>query len=67
MVWATAASRRFVSQSFAGVEKASGTARQDALNALATKLDGDASSSPDARKVRKLQDAVRQLTSGTAV
>jgi hypothetical protein len=54
-----------IRQSLSGAEKASGAARRDALNALATQLDADASSSSDASKVRKLQDAVRQLASGT--
>jgi hypothetical protein len=53
-----------IRQSLSGAEKASGAARRDGLNALATQLDGDATSSPDCGKVRMLQDAVRQLASG---
>ena len=54
-----------VRQSLSGAEQANGAARRDALNALATQLDADASKSSDANKVRKLQDAVRQLAAGT--
>jgi hypothetical protein len=49
----------------ASAEKASGAARRDALSGLATSLDNDASSSNDANKVRKLQNAVRDLASAT--
>jgi len=49
----------------ATAEKASGAARRDALSGLATSLDNDASSSNDANKVRKLQNAVRDLASAT--
>ena len=42
-------------------EGASGTARQDALNTLATGLDGDAPGSSDAGKVRLLVGVVRDL------
>ncbi|HTD60470.1 MAG TPA: hypothetical protein VK679_07445, partial [Gemmatimonadaceae bacterium] len=49
----------------ASAEKASGAARRDALTGLATSLDNDASSSSDANKVRKLQNAVRDLASAT--
>lgn len=42
-------------------EKASGSARVSSLSALATSLDGDASGSSDARKVRMLAAAVRDL------
>jgi hypothetical protein len=51
--------------SLATAEKASGAARRDALTGLATSLDNDASSSNDANKVRKLQNAVRDLASAT--
>jgi len=54
-----------IRQSLAGAEKASGAARRDALNALATQLDSDAASSSDAGKVKTLQNAVRSLASGT--
>ena len=47
----------------ASAEKASGSARSDALNALATQLGSDASSSSDGAKVQKLVDAVKQLGS----
>jgi hypothetical protein len=49
----------------ATAEKASGAARRDALTGLATSLDNDASSSNDANKVRKLQNAVRDLATAT--
>ncbi|HZS60116.1 MAG TPA: hypothetical protein VFA43_12655 [Gemmatimonadaceae bacterium] len=49
--------------SLASAEKASGDARRDQLNTLATQLDADASCS-DGAKVHKLQDAVKQLASG---
>jgi hypothetical protein len=49
----------------ATAEKASGAARRDALTGLATSLDNDASGSSDANKVRKLQNAVRDLASAT--
>ena len=42
-------------------EKASGSARGDALSALATQLGTDASGSSDSAKVQKLADAVTQL------
>jgi hypothetical protein len=42
-------------------ESASGTARQDTLNTLATGLDGDAPGSSDADKVRMLVGTVRDL------
>ncbi|HXB24861.1 MAG TPA: hypothetical protein VNV25_09040, partial [Gemmatimonadaceae bacterium] len=51
--------------SLATAEKASGAARRDALTGLATSLDNDASSSNDANKVRKLQNAVRDLANAT--
>ena len=46
-------------------EKASGSARRDALTGLGTSLDNDASSSSDGNKVRKLQNAVRDLANAT--
>lgn len=46
-------------------ERASGPTRTNALNTLASSLDGDARSSCDAPKVKKLQDAVSSL--GSAV
>jgi len=49
----------------ASAEKASGAARRDALTGLAASLDNDASGSNDANKVRKLQNAVRDLASAT--
>ena len=54
-----------VRASLAAAEKASGAARRDALSGLATSLDNDASSSSDGNKVRKLQNAVRDLASAT--
>jgi hypothetical protein len=50
-----------VRSSLAAAEKASGAARRDALSGIATSLDSDASGSSDANKVRKLQNAVRDL------
>jgi hypothetical protein len=52
-------------QSLASAEKASGAARRDALTGLAGQLDADASSSSDPNKVRKLQNAVRDLSNAT--
>jgi hypothetical protein len=49
----------------ADAEKASGTARQDALTKLATELDGEVGGS-DAAKVRTLAGAVRQLAGATS-
>jgi hypothetical protein len=50
-----------VRQALAGAEQASGAQRQGALTQLATQLDGDASGSADAAKVRTLAAAVRSL------
>src|SRR5690606_17165857 len=50
-----------VRQSLAGAERASGAARRDALNRLASQLEAEAGSSSDAKKVRMLVDAVRDL------
>ncbi|HWJ23395.1 MAG TPA: hypothetical protein VNS52_13660 [Gemmatimonadaceae bacterium] len=50
-----------VRQALAGAEQASGAPRQSALTTLATQLDGDASGSRDAAKVRTLAGAVREL------
>jgi hypothetical protein len=52
-----------IRQGLDGAEKASGTARHDALTQLATQVDGDASGATDGAKVKKLADAVRQLSS----
>jgi hypothetical protein len=54
-----------IRQSLTGAENASGASRRDALNALATQLDNDVANSSDAGKVRALQNAVRNLASGT--
>ena len=54
-----------VRASLAAAEKASGGARRDALSGLATSLDNDASSSSDANKVHKLQNALRDLATAT--
>ncbi|HZI42906.1 MAG TPA: hypothetical protein VFD67_14405, partial [Gemmatimonadaceae bacterium] len=45
----------------AAAEQASGSARRDALTQLASQLDGDASGSSDAAKVRLLASSVREL------
>jgi hypothetical protein len=43
-------------------ERATGTARQSALTQLSTQLAGEASASCDAPRVRKLVDAVKELS-----
>src|SRR4029077_7063143 len=50
-----------VRDALTGAERASGTGRRDALNALATALDADARGSRDAAKVRLLVGAVKDL------
>jgi len=50
-----------VREALAGAERAGGTARRDALTALAAQLDADAARSPDAAKVRRLVDTAREL------
>jgi hypothetical protein len=55
-----------VRAALADAEKASGTARQDALTKLATELDGEAGGTGDAAKVRTLAGAVRQLAGATS-
>ncbi len=50
-----------VRQALAGAESASGAARQEVLNALATELDGEAGGSGDPAKVQLLAGAVRDL------
>jgi hypothetical protein len=51
-----------VRQSLADAEKASGAQRSSALSQLATQLDGDASGSGEATKVRTLASSVRDLS-----
>ncbi|MFN2566880.1 MAG: LVIVD repeat-containing protein, partial [Gemmatimonadaceae bacterium] len=51
-----------VRQALAGAESASGAQRRDGLTQLATQLAGDAGTSCDAPRVRKLQAAVRDLS-----
>jgi hypothetical protein len=60
------ASRRIsaVRQALADAERASGSQRQSGLTALATQLDGEASGSKDAAKVRALAAAVKNLAAG---
>jgi hypothetical protein len=53
-----------VRQALSRAETATGNQRQSALNALAARLDGDASGSSDASKVRALAAAVRNLAAG---
>jgi hypothetical protein len=53
-----------VRTALSGAESASGAARSQALTTLATQLDGDASGSSDAAKVRLLAGAVRELATG---
>ena len=50
-----------IRQTLGNAERASGAARSDALNQLATQLDGEAGSSSDAAKVRMLAGSVRDL------
>jgi hypothetical protein len=50
-----------VRQGLASAEQASGAQRRDALTQIATQLDGDARTSCDAPKVRKLAGAARDL------
>lgn len=50
-----------VRQSLASAERAAGAQRSSTLTQLATQLDGDASGSGDAAKVRMLSSAVRDL------
>jgi hypothetical protein len=52
-----------IRQALDAAEKASGTQRHDALTQLATQVDGDAGGAADGAKVRKLADAVHQLSS----
>ncbi|MGH7588457.1 MAG: LVIVD repeat-containing protein [Gemmatimonadota bacterium] len=53
-----------VRQELSSAESASGSARQDALTALAAELDGEAGGSADAAKVQLLAGAVRDLAEG---
>ncbi len=50
-----------VRQELASAERVSGAARRDALTNLATALSRDASNARDSRKVRMLEEAVRDL------
>jgi hypothetical protein len=50
-----------VRQALSSAEKASGSARKDALTALSTSLNGDVSSSCDGARVQKLSNAVKDL------
>ncbi len=50
-----------VRQALDGAEKATGSSRSDALNALASSLQKDAGGSSDAAKVKKLSGAVKDL------
>src|SRR5690606_11269573 len=52
-----------VRDALANAESASGSARSQALNALATELEGEAGRSSDGAKVRLLVQAVRDLAS----
>ncbi|HEX6052229.1 MAG TPA: hypothetical protein VFZ21_23350 [Gemmatimonadaceae bacterium] len=51
-----------VRQSLNNAERATAAQRRDALSAIATQLEADASSSCDAPRVKKLQQAVRDLS-----
>ena len=50
-----------VRQTLDRAESASGAARRDVLNSLAAQLEGEAAASTDAKKVRMLVDAIRDL------
>jgi hypothetical protein len=50
-----------VRASLSSAERAGGATRQSALTGLASQLSGEAGSSCDASRVRKLSDAVRDL------
>src|SRR5690606_19347932 len=52
-------------QALSGAERASGGQRREALNRLASQLDGDANSAGDAAKVRTLASAVRDLANAS--
>ncbi|MGI8507716.1 MAG: LVIVD repeat-containing protein [Gemmatimonadaceae bacterium] len=52
-------------QTLASAEHAAGSQRSSALTRLATQLDGDASGSADAAKVRMLAGTVRDLAAGS--
>ncbi len=52
-----------IRQALDAAEKASGTQRHDALTQLSTQVDGDANGAANGAKVKKLADAVRQLSS----
>jgi hypothetical protein len=52
-----------IDNALAAAERASGTARRDQLNRLATELDADAANAADADRVRAMSAAVRDLAS----
>jgi hypothetical protein len=54
-----------IRQALAAAETASGAQRRDALTQLAMQLDGNATASQDAAKVRTLAAAVRDLAAAT--
>jgi hypothetical protein len=54
-----------IRQSLAAAERASGAQRRDGLTQLAMQLDGNATASQDAAKVRTLAAAVRDLAAAT--
>jgi hypothetical protein len=54
-----------VREGLAGAEGSSGARRRDALTQIARQLDGDARTSCDAPKVRKLTTALRDLAGVT--
>ncbi|MFP5353843.1 MAG: LVIVD repeat-containing protein [Gemmatimonadota bacterium] len=51
-----------VRSALAGAEKATGAARQNTLTSLSSQLAGEASGSCDAGRVRKLSDAIKDLS-----
>jgi hypothetical protein len=53
-------------KSLAAAEKASGSARKDALTQLATQLDSESSGAGDAAKAQKLAGTVRDLAAATS-
>jgi hypothetical protein len=56
---------REVSDALASAERASGSDRRDQLNRLASQLDGDANRATDAKRVRAMAAAVRDLAAAS--
>ena len=60
-----AARRTAITQTLRTAEGQSGAARRTTLTALATALDGDAAAATDAKRVRAMAQAVRDLANAT--